>query len=101
MFCATFTSGGLEVERDGERLRILREGRYPKFVERVSSVSFSAQNARQRGQEVLYVTERCVFRLGAEGLELVELAPGVDLRTQVLDRLPFAPRLCLGEKRSG
>jgi propionate CoA-transferase len=93
VFCGTFTSGGLEVEVDGGRLAIVREGRSAKFVARVGQLSFNAARARRRGQEVLYVTERAVFRLGDQGLELIEVAPGIDLQRQVLDLLPFAPRL--------
>lgn len=71
------------------KLRILREGRVRKFVKAVQSVSFSALNARRSGQRVLYVTERCVFRLGERGLEICEIAPGVDLRRDILDLLDF------------
>ena len=89
VFCTNFTAGGLEVAVEDGKLRILREGKVRKFVPRVQSVTFSAKNARAEGQRVLYVTERCVFRLGDAGLELVELAPGVDLRREVLDLLDF------------
>ena len=71
-------------------VQIEKEGAHPKFVEQVSSISFSAENARKRGQRVLYVTERCVFSLGREGLVLREVYPGVDKQRQVLDLLPFA-----------
>ena len=91
IFCGTFTAGGLEVAvRDGQ-LEITSEGRTPKFVEQVEQVSFSARHSRRMGQEVLYVTERAVFRLRAEGLELVEVAPGIDLQKQVLALMPFEP----------
>lgn len=60
-----------------------------KLVERVGQITFNGDYARQKGQRVLYVTERAVFSLEPEGLVLVEIAPGVDLQTQVLDRLPF------------
>ncbi|MBA2481578.1 MAG: acyl CoA:acetate/3-ketoacid CoA transferase [Planctomycetes bacterium] len=89
VFCGTFTAGGLAVEVSGGHLRIASEGRTRKFVERVDQVSFSAARARELGQAVMYVTERAVFRLGAQGLEVVEVAPGIDLQTQVLDLLPF------------
>lgn len=91
VFCTSFTSGGLELAGGPGGLDIVREGAHRKFVARVDQVSFNAQRARRRGQEVLYVTERAVFRLGDHGLELIEVAPGIDVRKQVLDLLPFAP----------
>ncbi len=91
VFCGTFTTGGLEVESEDEKLKILAEGRHAKFVERVEQLSFSADRSRRSGQDVLYVTERAVFRLVDEGLELIEVAPGIDLQSQVLDLLPFEP----------
>lgn len=93
VFCSTFTSGGLDVSVDGGRLAIVSEGRSAKFVDRVGQLSFNAARARERGQEVLYVTERAVFRLGADGLELIEVAPGIDVQRQILDLLPFRPRI--------
>ncbi len=91
VFCGTFTADGLDVRgRDG-RLEILSEGRTRKFLPRVEQVSFSAQRAITRGQDVLYVTERAVFRLTASGVELVEIAPGIDLQAQVLDVMGFRP----------
>ena len=90
VFCLTFTSHGLEGEFDGEKVTITREGSIEKFVPEVTSLSFSVKNARKNEQEVLYVTERCVFALGANGLVLTEVAPGVDLQKDILDRLPFA-----------
>jgi propionate CoA-transferase len=91
VFCATFSSGGLRVATGEGELRILQEGRFPKFVREVAQVTFSAEEALRRRQPVLYVTERAVFQLTAEGLRLVEIAPGIDLQHEVLDRLPFTP----------
>ena len=93
VFCGTFTSGGLQVAVVNGRLAIVKEGRNAKFVATVGQLSFNAHSARDRGQDVLYVTERAVFRLGDVGLELIEVAPGIDVQRQILDLLPFTPRI--------
>lgn len=93
VFCASFTAGGLEVSCVDGRLSIVREGSVRKFVPTIEQVSFNAARARRHGQEVWYVTERAVFRLGDDGPELVEIAPGIDLQRDVLDLLPFTPRV--------
>lgn len=91
VFCGTLTSGGLEVEfREGE-LRILKEGAIRKFVRNVEQVSFSGDVAADDDRDVLYVTERAVFELTRDGLRLTEVAPGVDIQTQILDRMDFMP----------
>lgn len=91
VFMGTFSSGGLEVGVTEGQVRIIAEGRMPKFVERIGQITFSAAYAQDCRQEVLYVTERCVFRLGESGLTLVEIAPGIDLERDILQRLPFKP----------
>ena len=93
IFVGTFSSGGLQVEVADGALRIVQEGRFAKFVERIGQTTFSAEYARRRRQDVLYVTERCVFRLGDSGLTLTEIAPGIDLERDILARLPFAPAI--------
>ncbi len=93
VFCGAFTAGGLRVAVKGNRLSVVREGRTRKFVDKVEQVSFSADRARRVGQEVLYVTERAVFRLANRGLELIEIAPGIDLDRDVLAQMDFAPQL--------
>jgi len=73
------------------RVRIVREGRVPKFVARAGQVTFSGPVAARRGQDVLYVTERCVFQLTPRGLLLAEVAPGIDVEGDILRHLPFRP----------
>jgi len=91
VFCGTLTAGGLEVELAGGKIRIVKDGAARKFVRDVEQISFSSRRSRELKQEVLYVTERAVFRLSADGVELIELAPGIDLQTQVLDKMEFKP----------
>ncbi len=89
VFCMTFNTGGLEVSQKKGVVTIGKEGTVPKFVDKVRSVSFSAKRAVANGQKVLYVTERCVFRLTPKGLKLIEAYPGVDVQRDILARLPF------------
>ena len=91
IFCCTFRAGDLEVDVQEGALRIVREGRHAKFVKQVGMVCFHGPTAVARGQRVLFVTERAVFELQPGGLALTELAPGVDLRSQVLDLMEFTP----------
>ncbi|MEQ9406611.1 MAG: CoA-transferase [Fuerstiella sp.] len=91
VFCGTMTSGGLKADiRDG-RLTIVQEGTTRKFVNEVHHVSFSGDVARAAQHDVMVVTERAVFRLTADGLELLEVAPGIDLESQVLGVMEFRP----------
>ena len=93
VFVGTFTSGGLKTEiRDG-RLTITQEGKHRKFVNEIGQVTFSGPRAAAQGRPVHYVTERCVFTLRPDGLELTEVAPGIDIRSQILELLPFTPIL--------
>jgi propionate CoA-transferase len=91
VFVGTFTAGGLKVSVADGRLNIEKEGRIRKFVENVEQVTFSGSVAASRGQPVLYVTERCVFRLTARGLVLTEVAPGVDVERHILAAMDFKP----------
>ncbi len=93
IFVGTFTAGDLDVAIEDGRLRIVREGKTKKFVKEVEHRTFSGAYAAKRGQPVLYVTERCVFRLTADGIELTEIAPGIDLERDVLAQMEFRPRI--------
>lgn len=91
VFCGTLTTDGLDVEfRDG-RLRIVHEGRIAKFVKSVEQISFSGAIAREEERDVIFVTERAVFRLQPEGIELIEIAPGIDIQRDVIDQMEFVP----------
>lgn len=91
VFVGTFTAGNLEVAVDAGKLRIIEDGKAVKFVDEVEHRTFSGPQAAKWGKTVLYITERCVFKLTAEGLELIEIAPGVDLQKDILDKMEFRP----------
>lgn len=89
VFCLSFTAKGLEVSQKKGVVTIEKEGQIPKFVKKVRSISFSGKRAIANGQKVLYVTERCVFRLTPRGLKLIEAYPGIDVEKDILKQLPF------------
>ena len=89
VFCMTMNTKGLEVDRKGGIITIVKNGEIPKFVENVRSISFSAKRAIANRQRVLYVTERCVLGLTPRGLRLLEVYPGVDVERDILPCLPF------------
>jgi propionate CoA-transferase len=91
VFVGTFTAGKLQLAIEDGRLRIVKDGNVKKFVREVEHRTFSGSYAAKRGQPVLYVTERCVFELTQEGLELVEIAPGIDIERDVLAQMEFRP----------
>jgi propionate CoA-transferase len=91
VFCGTFTAGSLQLGFADGKVQILTEGRTRKFVHEVEHRTFSGKYASQRGQPVLYVTERCVFRLTPEGVELIEVAPGIDIEKDILAHMDFKP----------
>jgi len=93
IFVGTFTANGLEVAVSDGRLRIIKEGATRKFVKEVEHRTFSGPVAHRQGQKVLYITERCVFRLTKRGLELIEIAPGVDLDRDILANMDFTPAI--------
>ena len=93
VFCAYFKGGGLKAAVDGGKLSITQEGKDAKFVDTVNQITFNGRLAAEKGQEVVYITERCVFKLTKEGLELTEIAPGADLDKDVLSQMDFKPAI--------
>jgi propionate CoA-transferase len=93
VFMTPFSTGGLDAVVEDGYLLIRNEGRFSKFVEDVGQITFSSAVARDRSQNITYVTERCVFRLGEAGLALTEIAPGIDIESDILTHLPFEPEV--------
>jgi propionate CoA-transferase len=91
VFAGTFSTGGLTVSIDKGKLQIVKEGSASKFLQLVEQVTFSGDRARQTRQSVLYITERCVFKIHEDGLELVEVAPGIDVKRDILSKMNFKP----------
>jgi propionate CoA-transferase len=92
-FVGTLTTGGLAAVVENGTVRIASEGKTRRFVDRVREISFAAGGAEERGQEVLYITERAVFRLGETGPILTEVAEGIDPETDVIAHMGFRPRV--------
>ena len=91
IFCSTFTGKGLKVEFDENGLRIVEEGKIRKMVKAVQQISYNGKIAGDTGQNMVYVTERAVFKLTPEGPMLVEIAKGVDIQKDILDQMDFEP----------
>ena len=91
VFCGTFTAGGLKVKAGEGKLEIIQEGREKKFLKDVEQITFSGNYANKKGQTVMYITERAVFELRKDGVHLIEVAPGIDIQTQILDLMDFKP----------
>jgi len=91
VFLGTFTTGDLRISVQGGKLWIDREGKVKKFVDRVEQITFSGKYAVMKNQPVLYITERGVFSLTKEGMELIEIAPGVDVEKDILSQMDFKP----------
>jgi propionate CoA-transferase len=91
IFMGSFTAGGLKVAIVDGRIKIEQEGKFKKFLNQVEHVTFSGKYARKMEQKVLYITERCVFELTEKGMELIEIAPGVELEKDILLQMGFKP----------
>lgn len=91
LFLGTFTTGGLQVAIDNGAVKILKEGKIQKFVDTSEQITFCARLSDPEAQKVLYITERCVFQLIDQQLELVEVAPGIDIEKDILAHMGFKP----------
>lgn len=92
-FIGTFTAKGLKEEVVDGKLRILQEGSIKKFKKEIEQLTFSAKRAKELGQKVTFITERCVFELRENGLTLTEIAPGIDLERDILANMEFCPHI--------
>lgn len=93
VFSGNFVAGRRDIRVEDGRLVIATDGVVPKLVERVGAVTFSGSRALAQGQQVRYVTERCVLELRPEGVTVIEIAPGVDLERDVLGKAGFKLRV--------
>ncbi|RPH75512.1 acyl CoA:acetate/3-ketoacid CoA transferase [bacterium] len=91
VFVGTFTAGASKLVIEDGTLKIEQDGNIIKFVEKVEHVTYSGKTAVMLSQPVLYVTERCVFVLTPDGMELTEVAPGVDIEKDILAKMAFKP----------
>ncbi len=91
IFVGTFTSGEFDIKVNNGKLNIVKDGKIKKFVNNVQQITFSAKNAIKNKQDITYVTERAVFKLTNKGLKLIEIAPNVDLKKDILKNMSFKP----------
>ncbi len=91
IFVGSFTAGGLKCHVEDGKMVIDQEGRFDKFVDSCVQISFNADQCLAKGNKITFITERCVIKRTEEGMVLAEIAPGIDLQTQVLDHMGFAP----------
>jgi propionate CoA-transferase len=91
LFVGTFTAGGLKVGIEDGELSIIEEGRNRKFISDVEQITFNGAYAAKQGKDILYITERCVFKMTDSGLELIEIASGIDLTRDILNQMDFEP----------
>lgn len=92
-FCGSFTAGDSDIVVENGKLNIKRDGHIKKFIKKVQQITFSSDTARKNNKPVFYITERAVFKLTTGTIELVEIAPGVDLHRDILDKMDFSPKI--------
>jgi acyl CoA:acetate/3-ketoacid CoA transferase len=97
-FAGAFTAGPKVIEIVNNRLSIVRDG-YPKFIDNVYKIIFSANEALKYEKEILYVTERAVFKLTQKGLTLEEVSPGVDIDRDILSKMEFRPLIAASPRQ--
>ena len=98
IFGGTFTAGKSELSWPDGKMKIASDGKGQKLVKAVEQITYSGSYGAQRGQRALYITERAVFQLGAGGVELIEIAPGVDVDRDMLARMGFKPKIAQNVK---
>jgi acyl CoA:acetate/3-ketoacid CoA transferase len=91
VFCGTLAAKGVKLQTGDGRMTVLQQGSVKKLVQAVDQITYSGPQGLVRGQVVLYLTERASFRLTPAGIELFEIAPGIDLQRDVLDQMEFSP----------
>jgi propionate CoA-transferase len=91
VFCGTFDTKGSRVEIEGGGLRVVKSGAVRKLVKQVEQITYSGAHALKLGHEAVFVTERAVIHLTEQGLVLSEVAPGIDIRRDILDQMDFEP----------
>ena len=93
IFAGGFTAGRRDIRVKDRQLKIVKDGSVIKFVNQVYKIVYNGQVGLERGQEVIYITERAVFRLMRDGLVLEEIAPGVDIEKDILVKMEFEPKI--------
>lgn len=91
VFCGTFTAGKFEMAVDGGQVKIINEGKRKKFKESIEQITFSSEFVSKYNQDVMFITERCVFEFTKEGLVLTEIAPGIDIEKDIIPYMEFKP----------
>ncbi|WP_300001377.1 propionate CoA-transferase [uncultured Cedecea sp.] len=92
-FCGTFTAGSSDITVEDGKLIIRQDGHILKFIKKVQQITFSSDTARKNNKPVYYITERAVFKLTDGTIELIEIAPGVDLHRDILNQMEFTPKI--------
>lgn len=91
VFCGSFLAEGFKANIHEGKISIIEEGKIIKFVNNVDQITFSGERALRKNQNIIYVTERAVFELTKSGMKLIEVAPGIDIKSDILDKMEFMP----------